>query len=46
MPSYTKVMEEGEKVKTWERGPIIKYNDKYYWIDEEKEEVVLEGNFI
>ncbi|MFP4116547.1 MAG: hypothetical protein ACLFQ8_00745 [Candidatus Aenigmatarchaeota archaeon] len=46
MPTFKQLIREGKRAKEWDKGTIIKYNDKYYWLDNKKEKVVMKGNFI
>ncbi len=46
MVNYQEVVDEGKKVKVWERGIVVEHEDKYYWVDTEKGTIVMEGDFI
>ncbi len=46
MPSFKEIVSEGTEVKKWEEGVVFEFEDKYYWLNTEKKEVVLKGNFL
>lgn len=46
MDRFQKLVEEGEKAKDWKKGIVVEHKDKYYWLDKEKKEVVMKGNFL
>ncbi|MFP4116273.1 MAG: hypothetical protein ACLFTQ_03685 [Candidatus Aenigmatarchaeota archaeon] len=46
MVSYQQIVENGKKVDEWERGVVVEYKDKYFWINPKEEKIVMKGNFL